>query len=67
MQTEIGLGILSTPKKYSRNNPKTPISQAILDLNKEKRRLILYSHQNLSCLKSGVDFSGFIGNDTVEE
>ena len=29
----------STPKSYSRNDPKSPISQAILDLTKEKRRL----------------------------
>ena len=29
----------STPKVYSRNDPKSPISQAILDLTKEKRRL----------------------------
>ena len=29
----------STPKSYSRNDPKSPISQAILDLIKEKRRL----------------------------
>ena len=29
----------STPKVYSRNDPKSPISQAILDLIKEKRRL----------------------------
>ena len=28
-----------TPKSYSRNDPKSPISQAILDLIKEKRRL----------------------------
>ena len=28
----------STPKVYSRNDPKSPISQAILDLSKEKRR-----------------------------
>ena len=28
-----------TPKVYSRNDPKSPISQAILDLIKEKRRL----------------------------
>ena len=28
----------STPKSYSRNDPKSPISQAILDLIKEKRR-----------------------------
>ena len=27
----------STPKVYSRNDPKSPISQAILDLIKEKR------------------------------
>ena len=29
----------STPETYSRNDPKSPISQAILDLIKEKRRL----------------------------
>ena len=29
----------STPKLYSHNDPKSPISQAILDLIKEKRRL----------------------------
>ena len=29
----------STPKVYSRNDPKSPISQAMLDLIKEKRRL----------------------------
>ena len=29
----------STPKMYSRNDPKSPVSQAILDLIKEKRRL----------------------------
>ena len=29
----------STPKTYSRNDPRSPISQAILDLIKEKRRL----------------------------
>ena len=29
----------STPKVYSRSDPKSPISQAILDLIKEKRRL----------------------------
>ena len=29
----------STPKVYSRNDPKSPISQAVLDLIKEKRRL----------------------------
>ena len=29
----------STPKVYSRNDPKSLISQAILDLIKEKRRL----------------------------
>ena len=29
----------STPKVYSRNDPKSSISQAILDLIKEKRRL----------------------------
>ena len=29
----------STPKSYSRNDPKSPISQAMPDLIKEKRRL----------------------------
>ena len=29
----------STPEVYSRNDPKSPISQAVLDLIKEKRRL----------------------------
>ena len=29
----------STPNSYSRNDPKSPISQAILDFIKEKRRL----------------------------
>ena len=29
----------STPKTYTRNDPKSPISQAILDLIKEKRKL----------------------------
>ena len=29
----------STPKVYSRSDPKSPINQAILDLIKEKRRL----------------------------
>ena len=29
----------STPEVYSRNDPKSPISQAIPDLIKEKRRL----------------------------
>ena len=26
-----------------------------------------HSHQNLSCLRNGVDYSRFIGNDTAEE
>ena len=35
----------STPKVYSRSDPKSPISQAILDLIKEKRRVNrLYSN-----------------------
>ena len=29
----------STPKSYSRNDPKSPVSQVILDFVKEKRRL----------------------------
>ena len=33
----------------------------------EKPQLIPNSHQSLSCLKSGVGYSWFISNDTVEE
>ena len=29
--------------------------------------LITHSHQNLSCIKTGVDCPRFIGNDTAEE
>ena len=38
----------STPKVYSRNDPKSPISQAIPDLIKEKRKLkeLYYNTQN---------------------
>ena len=28
---------------------------------------IPHSHQNLSCLRNGEDYSRFIGNDTAEE
>ena len=39
----------STPKVYSRNDPKSPISQAILHLIKEKRRLSrLITHRTLT-------------------
>ena len=31
------------------------------------RTPIPHSHQNLSCLRNGVDYSRFIGNDTSEE
>ena len=47
----------STPKVYSRNDPKSPISQAILDLIKEKRRLRrLYNNtQNINNIKSTIN------------
>ena len=46
----------STPKTYSRNDPKSPISQAILDLIKEKRRLRrLYKNTQDSDTKSTIN------------
>ena len=46
----------STPKVYSRNDPKSPISQAILDLIKEKRRLRrLYNNTQDTNIKSTID------------
>ena len=46
----------STPKVYSRNDPKSPISQAILDLIKEKRRLRkLYSNTQDPNIKSTIN------------
>ena len=45
----------STPKVYSRNDPKSPISQAILDLIKEKRRLRrLYNNTQDPNIKSTI-------------
>ena len=46
----------STPKVYSCNDPKSPISQAILDLIKEKRRLRrLYSNTQDPNIKSTIN------------
>ena len=46
----------STPKTYSRNDPKSPISQAILDLIKEKRRLMrLYNNRQDPKTKSTIN------------
>ena len=48
----------STPEVYSRNDPKAPISQAILDLIKEKRwlrRLYTYNDTQNSNIKSTID------------
>ena len=46
----------STPKVYSSNNPKSPISQAILDLIKEKRRLRwLYNNTQDPNIKSTIN------------
>ena len=42
----------STPKVYSRNDPKSPISQAILDLIKEKR---LYNNKQDPNIKSTIN------------
>ena len=46
----------STPKVYSRNGPKSPISQAILDLIEEKRRLRrLYNNTQDPNIKSTIN------------
>ena len=46
----------STPKVYSCNDPKSPISQAILDLIKEKRRLRwLYNNTQDPNIKSTIN------------
>ena len=46
----------STPKVYSRNDPKSPISHAILDLIKEKRRLRrLYNNTQDPNIKSTIN------------
>ena len=46
----------STPKVYSRNDPNSPISQAILDLIKEKRRLRwLYNNTQDPDIKSTIN------------
>ena len=46
----------STPKVYSRNDPKSPISQAILGLIKEKRRLSwLYNNTQDPNIKSTIN------------
>ena len=46
----------STPKVYFRNDPKSPISQAILDLIKEKRRLRrLYNNTQDPGIKSTIN------------
>ena len=46
----------STPKVYSRNDPKSPISQAILDLIKEKRSLRrLYNNTQDPNIKSTIN------------
>ena len=46
----------STPKVYSRNDPKSPISQAILDPIKEKRRLRqLYNNTQDPNIKSTIN------------
>ena len=46
----------SIPKVYSRNDPKSPVSQAILDLIKEKRRLRrLYNNSQDPNIKSTIN------------
>ena len=48
----------STPKRYSRNDPKSPVSQAILDLIKEKRRLRqLYNNTQDPSIKYNINKS----------
>ena len=45
----------STPEVYSRSDPKSPISQAILDLIKEKHRLRqLYNNTHDPNIKSTI-------------
>ena len=47
---------ISTPKVHSRNDPKSPISQAILDLIKKKRRLRwLYNNTQDPYTKSTIN------------
>ena len=49
-------GDTSTPKVYSHNDPKSPISQAILDLIKEKRRpRRLYNNTKDPNIKSTIN------------
>ena len=46
----------STPKVYSRNDPNSPISQAILDLIKDKHRLRrLYNNTQDTNIKSTIN------------
>ena len=46
----------STPEVYIRNDPKSPINQAILDLIKEKRRLRrLYNNTQDPKIKSTIN------------
>ena len=46
----------STPEMYSHNDPKSLISQAILDLIKEKRRLRqLYNNTHDPSIKSTIN------------
>ena len=46
----------STPEVYSHNDPRSPISQAILDLIKEKRRLRrLYNNTQDPNIKSTIN------------
>ena len=53
----------STPKVYSRNDPKSPTSQATLDLIKEKRRLRrLYNNTQDPNIKSTINRLQIEGN-----
>ena len=45
----------STPEVYSRNGPKSPISQAILDLIKKRKLRWLYNNTQDPNIKSTID------------
>ena len=45
----------STPKVYNRNDPKSPISQAILDVNEKRRLRRLYINKQDPYIKSTIN------------
>ena len=53
--------------KLARNHSYTNTTLGQMVAFELTRAKTEYSHQTLSCLRSGVDYSRFIGNDTAEE